>query len=786
MFRRKLSRKHAWVWIVALCAFGLKAQAQITPPPPPLVHKVIITNMGPQSVSEALVRANIKIKEGDAFVRSSVDDDVRNLYSTGFFSDIRVGEEPTPNGIDLTYYLKSKLKLTEINFVGNHKYSNKKLTKVLTSKIGDPMDERKLFTDAQAIKTKYQKAGYPQTLVRAVPHPDYDGGRATVTFEITESPKIRIDDVYFEGAYAFPQRKLRKVVKTRRHWMFSWLTGSGVLKDDQLEEDKERLTEFYRDAGYIDFELKDVRYLYETPNKIIVDFVVFEGRRYRVGAVDIKGVTLFSTNDILRRLKMPVGAVFTPKGLQKDVEIIQDFYGSKGYIGEGSADRINVIPRRNANTQTGTMDLVYELEEGPKSFIEKIEIKGNTKTKDRVIRRELAVSPGEVFDMVRVKLSRARLEGLRYFDRVETQPEPTEISPDRKNLVVSVNEMNTGNMSLGAGFSSVDSILGFVEVTQGNFDLFNPPWFQGAGQKLKLRAQFGTKRDDYLLSFIEPWFMGKKLQFSADFYHNDLRYVSLNNLYNQKRTGMRYGFTRALGSDFLIGSLSYTLEDVSIYDVAVAAGPEIRSQAGSYMVSKVGSSIAYDTRNSTLLPNKGQRTELRAELDGGPFGGEVEIYKWDLGSSWFFKGFAEGHVLQLDGRTGVVQNYGDSPDVPIFDRFFLGGIDTLRGFKYRAVGPKDARGEPLGGDTYWFGSAEYSVPIVDFLRFAVFYDIGMVYQPAYYWNMGNYNDDYGFGIRLNIPRLGPLRLDYGIPIKHDQFTGNSGRFQFSVGYTREF
>ena len=196
-------------------------------------------------------------------------------------------------GIDLFYYLQSKLKLVDINFAGNKKYSNRKLSKKLTSKLGEPVDERKLFMDSLEIKKMYQKSGYPQTEVKYVQHPDERGGRATVTFEITESPKIKIEDVYFEGAYAFPQRKLRKQIKTRRNWMFSWLTGSGVLKDDQMADDKEKLAEFYRNAGYIDFELKDVQYLYETPRKVVVNFVISEGRRYRVGAIDFKGVDPF-------------------------------------------------------------------------------------------------------------------------------------------------------------------------------------------------------------------------------------------------------------------------------------------------------------------------------------------------------------------------------------------------------------------------------------------------------------------------------------------------------------
>jgi outer membrane protein insertion porin family len=610
------------------------------------------------------------------------------------------------------------------------------------------------------------------------------------TFEITETPKVKILDVYFEGAYAFSQRKLRKTIKTRRRWMFSWLTQSGVLKDEVLDDDKDKLAEFYRDAGYIDYELKDIKYFYEGPRKLILHFVISEGTRYRVGAIDFKGVSLFSTNDIQKKLKMNVGAVFTPKGLIKDIDIIQDLYGTRGNIDT------RIFARKNPNIQTGTMDLAYEIEEGNKSYIEKIEIKGNTKTKDRVIRRELSVAPGEVFDMTKVKLSKQRLEGTQLFERVETQPEPTDV-PDRKNLVVNVNEATTGHFSIGAGFSSIDSILGFVEYTEGNFEL---PWFRGAGQKLRLRAAYGAVRRDYQLTFVEPWFLGKKLIFTVDLYHREYDFVSINDLYDERRTGARFGFTKALGSDFLIGGVSYTIENVGIINVANDAPPTIQNEKGNRLVSKVGLSLAYDTRRYdnefvAFVPVGGQRTEIRTELAGGPFGGDTDFYKLELGSSWYFKGFFEGNILEVGSRVGVVKSYGSSTNVPFFDRFFLGGLDTLRGYRLRQVGPHETSSsgttERVGGNTYWFASAEYSVPIIQHLRFAVFYDIGMVYQDAFSFGQKNnetgiYNDNYGFGIRLNIPQLGPLRLDYGIPIKSDPMNKSSGRFQFSVSYDRPF
>lgn len=746
------------------------------------VVKIIVTNVGPQSVSESLVRANIRVKEGDTYNRVAVDDDVRTLYSTGYFYNIRVAEERSAEGVTLTYILQPKPKLTDIRFSGNKKFSAGKLRKRVKSKIGEPMDERKLFADSQEIKKAYEKSGYSQTQVKAVPSIEPLSGRAVVTFEITETPKVKITDVEFQGTKAFSQRKLRRTIKTRRRWMFSWLTGSGVLKEEQLQEDKEKLADFYRSAGYIDFELRDVKYVYDTENRMRLIFVIHEGSQYRVGAVDFKGVTLFPVNDIREKLRMNVGETFTPRALARDVEIIQDFYGAKGYID------VAVIARRKPNVQTGTMDLLYDIEEGNKSFIEKIEIKGNTKTKDRVIRRELSVAPGDVFDMVRVKNSRRRLEQMQYFERVDTQAEPTDV-PDRKNLVVAVNERNTGNIALGAGFSSVDSILGFVELTQGNFDLFNPPYFMGGGQKMRLRAQVGAERQDYEVSFIEPWFLGRKLALSVDLYHRELRYVSRRDFYDERRTGARFGLTRPLWRESLIGGISYTIENIGIFDVPTNAPPAIQEEEGDRLVSKVGLSLAFDTRNSVLLPDRGQRTEFRAEVAGGPLGADTDFYKFELSSHWFFRGFFEGHVLEVAAGVGTVERFDDSERVPLFDRWFLGGINSLRGYRYRDVGPKQD-GEPIGGKTYWLGSVEYSVPIIERLRFAVFYDIGMVYEDAFSFEengeTGFYNDNWGVGVRLNIPHLGPLRLDYGIPIKSDDDNESGGRFQFSVGYTRPF
>src|SRR5258706_1591545 len=401
------------------------------------ISQIIVTNIGPPAASEELIRANIHVKVGDPYVRASIDDDVRNLYTTGFFQNIEVNERRTDTGVVLTYLLEGKLKLTAIKFEGNTKYDDRKLLKKVSSKIGEPVAEQKLFTDTQEIQKMYEKAGYPHTAVKyELRNIDENAGRASVAFIIQEGMKIKIVEVDFIGAHAFTQKKLRKVIKTRKHWMFSWLTRSGVFKDEQFEDDKDKLADFYREQGYIDFEIQDIKIINPTPKTLRIEFYVSEGNLYKVGSVTFTntpgGNMLFSAEELSRGLKVQhgrsgrktkigehsleadTGLVFTPKKLADDVEAVARCYGAKGYIDvkQGGPNlRVVKVP----NTETGTMDLQYQIDAGEKSYIEKIEIKGNVKTKDKVIRRELAVSPGEDFDIGRVQLSKDRPEGLQFF-----------------------------------------------------------------------------------------------------------------------------------------------------------------------------------------------------------------------------------------------------------------------------------------------------------------------------------------------------------------------------------
>ncbi|RTZ67122.1 MAG: hypothetical protein DSZ35_06875 [Verrucomicrobia bacterium] len=513
--------------------------------------------------------------------------------------------------------------------------------------------------------------------------------------------------------------------------------------------------------------------------------------------------------------------------------------------------------------------------------MEKVEIRGNTRTKDKVIRRELAISPGEVFDMVSVELSKRRLEGTGLFESVDTQVEKIPELPNRRNLIVGVQEGRTGHLIMGFGYSSIEAMFAQAGYVQGNFDLFNPPFFTGGGQKFRLQITAGTRRQDYQVTFEEPYFLDRKLRFSVNLYHREIQYYS--RYFEQHQTGAKIGLSRTLWNDFTYGGIDYTIESIGIhdrsyfsdmlaehdmlanglakghpdslsanpfdwtYDMARLEQGELAELNNNRLVSKLGLFFAYDTRNHALMPSRGQRTQVNADIAGGPLGGDTEMYRLEVETAYYYPGFAEGHVWEVVGKLGVVDTFGDSRRVPYFDRFFLGGGYSLRGYDYRDIGPRmqtwkngvendqygyyvnveneageavgekfvpvqksftdnpfaqtpqelpaegnkwtpiitDGR-ETLGGNSYWFGSVEYSIPIIDRLRVAFFYDIGMVYEDSYEFEFSNYADNWGIGLRLFVPMLGPLRLDYGFPLTHPDYAKGGGQFNFGVGFTRDF
>ncbi len=315
------------------------------------IDRVDIKYVGPASISEQFIRSNIRLRAGDPYRAAATESDIRNLYTTGQFYNIRVSlDQAADGGLVITYIVQARPRLAEIKMEGNQKLSASKIRKKITAKVGQPLDEEKLFTDSQEIQKLYEKYGYAGTQVKYVVDVDEGAGRGTATFQITEAPKVKIVKIEFIGAAAFSPRELRKQLKTKQRWMFSWLTGTDVYKEDQFEDDQDALTEFYRSHGYLDFEIRDVKLVHPQPGTMDIRLFVYEGRQYKVGSVKFSGNKLFSDAEIYRglqqvhdfeRLKGKVGPhglpmdadnIFTPDGLDKDLQAIEDFYGGKGYI----------------------------------------------------------------------------------------------------------------------------------------------------------------------------------------------------------------------------------------------------------------------------------------------------------------------------------------------------------------------------------------------------------------------------------------------------------------------
>jgi outer membrane protein insertion porin family len=471
-------------------------------------------------------------------------------------------------------------------------------------------------------------------------------------------------------------------------------------------------------------------------------------------------------------MKLKGGAIYSPQALAADRKAISDLYGAKGYIDVG------VIPSP-APGGLGLVDLNFRVEEGYQYYVDKVNIAGNTRTKDKVIRRELALAPGDLFNTVRMDASRQRLENLRYFSKTELRPaEPLISLPGRRDLNVDVTETQTGSFNFGAGFSSIDNLIGFVELTQGNFDVTNWPRLTGGGQKFRLRMQYGTQRSDFVISLTEPYFLDQRLSLGGEAYYRDASFTSTQ--FNERRYGGAV-FLRRPVNEFTAARFEYRFEQVEIYDVEPLSSPEIRSQAGSYTQSQVSAGLTYDSRDRVYLPTRGARVDVQTYLTGGFLGGNVDIYGFELEASKYVK-LPYDAILTLEGQIGAVDTWSDGAGVPIFDRLYLGGPNNMRGFRFRDVGPKDGQGQPIGGQSLARFTAEVTFPIIEKVRGAIFYDVGFVNAGAWQFTTDNYNSDFGIGLLLEIPAIGPIRIDYGIPIKADIFNDSSGQFQFNIGY----
>src|SRR5437667_1809408 len=759
-------------WVAFICALlGAPSARSQTPqeaPPRPIIRSIEVEYTGPATVSKERLLAYMRTKVGQPYNDVTVEQDVEALYKSGAVENVRIFGAPEGNGIKVIVQVQTRLVAREIVIEGARRISAKKLRKEIKLKLNYPIREEDLEEGREKIIEIYQSHGFTDVGVQFRVEPiDQKRGTARVIFTVNEGAKGAVKQISFEGNAHFSDWRLRKEMKTKRKTIVAFIDKSGRLDEAQLQQDLDSLREFYQDHGFIDVEIKNVRRERNAKGALTITIVIAEGPQYHVRNLTISGEKVAKEQAIRALLKMKEGSVYSPKQLHDDAKAVADAYGSGGYVDL-------VVTPESSPAGPALVDVHYNIEEGERSYVNRVDIEGNTRTKDKVIRREVLVAPGDVFNTVRVDTTKKRLENLGYFAKVETYPEDTDI-PGRKDLTILVQEKRTGSLSFGGGFSTVDKLVGFAELTQGNFDLFNWPSFTGGGQKFRLRLQYGTERKDFILAITEPYFLDRRLALTGQAFYTEANYLSAD--YDQRNYGFSFELRKPINA-YLYGTLGYTLQNVEIFNVAASSPEFILFQSGTFTQSKVLSSLVSDSRDNPFLSHRGQRITFSPSIAGGFLGGDTQIYALDLEGSQYFH-LPKDTILLLNGEIATVSQWGSGSEVPIFERLYLGGSNNLRGFPFREVGPQE-NGEPIGGQSMARATIEWTFPIIEKARGAIFYDTGFVNADSWSFDFKHLASDIGAGIRINLP-IGPMRLDYGYPLLRDGYHGG-GHFNFSVGY----
>src|SRR5213596_222539 len=525
------------IWIASLCtlftAVIVRAQAPQAAPGPPVIRSMEVQYTGPATISKERILAQMRTKVGQPYSNEVVQEDIKALYRTGYIRNVRIFAQPQGDGVKVIVAVQTQAIVREIEITGAERIKPKRLRKEIKVRLNQAVNEQALEEERQKIIEVYQGKGYNDVSVQFRVDPiDEKRGTARVVFTVTEGVKGAISQIRFEGNAHISQKTLRKQMKTRGRTLIYFVDKTGRLDEVQLEQDLDKIREYYQNPGSIDVEIKEVRKDRTPKGPMIITIVIAEGPQYHVRKLTISGYEHSTEAKVRAFLKLKEGSVYSPKQLRDDAKAVADAYGSGGYVD------LVILPE-GAPAGPALIDVTYKIQEGDRSFVNRINIEGNTRTKDMVIRREVLVAPGDVFNTVRVDTTKKRLENLGYFAKVETYPEETDI-PGRKDLTILVQEKRTGSLSFGGWFSTIDQLVGFMELTQGNFDLFNWPSFTGGGQKFRLRLQYGTERKDFIMTLTEPYFLDRRLSLNGQAFYTEANYLSSE--YDQRN----YGFATEL------------------------------------------------------------------------------------------------------------------------------------------------------------------------------------------------------------------------------------------------
>ncbi len=731
-----------------------------------VVKKIVV--VGCESVPEKTVKYYISLKEGEPFDSKKVANDIRKLYGLGYFENISVDVKEYKGGLLVRYFVKEKPIITDIVFQGNKKISSKKLKEEL-GLISEEGEERRLkkplsYKYVDELKSKivsyYLKKGYPGTVVKYTID-RISPTRAVVTFIVKEGKKADVCKIVIRGNKVVKSKEIKKVLATKEksvlHFRFS-----APLSQENLIKDVENIKNLYYKKGYLDVEVAEPE-VSEVKGCYKVTYTIkYEGERYKFGDIKFEGNNLFTSKELFRLSKR------VKKGKRYNQDLVNDLASKieKKYMELGFVFT-KADPQISINKKEHVADVVFKIYEGERAFVRTINIKGNISTRDRTIRRELDLYETGIFNTVRLERSVRRLFNTGYFENVDVKPK---ISGNKVDIDVDVTERLTGMFSVGAGYSSVSKIVGMVSVSKGN--LF------GTGDSGSVSVQFGSRVAYFDLNYSHRWWLDKPQTLSFSLYNHRNEYFT----YTTHKVGFSVGVSRRIWEDWSVGG-GYTFERNKISDIDEDAPSIVKDEEGTRNISMVSAFISRDLRDNKFLPHKGSYFSVRGRLAGTVFGGDDDFYSIVGDASYYYNlnnlpvEFNLPLIASAHARIGYADALGGTERVPIDYRFYVGGDNSVRGFKWGEAGPKDKNGDPEGANRELILNFELGYDVMKMLRIIAFLDVG-----AGWWdtvNLGDIREGAGLGIRVMTP-MGPIRFDWGF--KLDRKSGEDpSEWHFGMG-----
>ncbi|KUG23448.1 outer membrane protein assembly factor yaet precursor [hydrocarbon metagenome] len=722
-----------------------------------LVQKIArIEIQGNRKIDASAIIAQIKSKAGNNFSEADVASDIKTIFKMGFFLDVTAKSSTTTDGKVVIFIVQEKGLISDIRINGNKALSKSDIQEVLTVKTRQNLNQEKIKEDIERIKILYDSKGYYNAEI--IDRVEQDGNDFRVILDIKENDRLYVKSITFDGNEAYSSKELKNMMSTSEAGLFRFITDSGLLKRDQLKQDVGKLTTYYYNNGFINAQIGEPEITIDKKG-IYIKIIVKEGKRFKIDKVEISGDLLEkSREELLKSLKVKKGDNYNREAIMRDIDFLTQSCNDEGYA---NAD---INPKINTRENEQLADIDYQIVRGQLVFINHINISGNNITRDKVIRRQLDVVEGDLYSSSKLRSSYSNLNRLRYFEEVDFQ---TEKGPDKKKMDVNirVKEKGTGMFMIGAGYSAADQAVVMAQITQQNF--------LGYGQILSLKASLGSTTNNIDLSFTEPWLFDIPLWCKTDIWKYKKEYDSYT--LDTRGAGLTLGYP-LFGK--IVGYLGYKLTADDITDVTALAPEQIRKQEGQTITSAVTLTLVRDTTNDYIFPSKGTKTSVSVTQAGGVLEGDTSYTQYGA-SAFMYYPLPLDVVFGVKGRVGYIQGH-DGIEIPIFNRYVLGGINSLRGFRY--IGPTNTgTSDVIGGNTMLVFNAEIVFPFIKDagMKGVIFYDAGNSWNDQY--DIGNLYQSVGLGLRWYSP-IGPLRLEYGRIINRRGLSDDSdGRWEFTIG-----